>query len=86
MTDAEALFAARAAALQRNFVLTNHARVRMQQRGIQVGDVANALDSATAASCGPNGNWKLTGGRDLEDDELVVVVSFNPDTKIVTVY
>lgn len=86
MKASEALRLAAEDANLRRVDLPPHARLRMRERGAQTEDVRSAMMTATKAKYDPElDRWKLTGGRDLDGDDLTVVVSLVP-TCVVTVF
>ena len=68
-----------------NIRYTAHARTRMAERAVSVGDVRCALVTATAA-IGDNGAWCVDGGRDLDGEGLTVVVAIDRAAVVVTVF
>lgn len=86
MTKGEAL--RRAAEIGRGnlFVILDHAAERMSQRTVRRKDIANALSTATEADEETETRWKFSGGVDLDGDPLGVVVAFEWNTCIVTVF
>lgn len=59
----------------------------MRKRGAVPDDVRNALITATAAIWQPTeGTWKVTGGVDLEGDELTACVDIMADVVVVTIF
>jgi len=66
---------------------TQHARIRMIERGARRRDVENALlDATTATRQSDRDNWRVEGGADLDGDELTVIVALEADVVIVTVF
>lgn len=66
---------------------TAHARIRMGERNVTVGDVRRALVTATEARCQPDrGTFRVSGGVDTDDQELAVAVSLEDDVVVVTVF
>jgi hypothetical protein len=58
----------------------------MAQRNVRANDVLSALQNAQACGVGSEaGRWKVTGP-DLDGEELVVVVVFEVDVIVVTVF
>lgn len=51
-----------------------HALPRMRERGASRADVRHAIASTIECALQENGRYLLTGGVDLDDDELKVVV------------
>ena len=66
-------------------VIAGHARARMGERGVTLGDVRHALSNATACKAQPNGRWRVTGP-ELDGDELVLVVVLEAGVVVVTVF
>lgn len=66
--------------------IVSHARQRMRERGARFEDVRQALISATC--CGPanDGKWKVTGGQDLDGDELISIVAIEDEVVVVTMF
>ena len=67
-------------------VFGNHALERMELRHVGTDDVREAL--LTATSCRPEGEpkWKVSGGHDLDGDELTVIVLLVRGVVVVTAY
>jgi hypothetical protein len=66
---------------------TLHATQRMSKRGATADDVQNALVSASRATHQPaNDNWRVSGGVDLDGDDLTVVVDIQADVVVVTLF
>lgn len=65
-----------------------HARLRMRERGAQVGDLRRALMTAASAKASPDGpgRWIIQGGVDLDDEELTLVVVFEDECVVVTLF
>jgi hypothetical protein len=64
-----------------------HARERMATRGVIVGDVLNALISATSAGWQhDHETWRVGGGVDLDGDDLTVIVGLEADVIVVTMF
>jgi hypothetical protein len=63
-----------------------HVRLRMAQRNVRAGDVLSALVNAVRCRRSDEpGRWKVFGP-DMDDDELTVVVEFEADVIVVTVF
>ncbi len=63
-----------------------HVRLRMAQRNVRADDVFSALCNAVHCGRGNKpGRWKVTGP-DLDDDDLTVVVVFDGDVVVVTLF
>jgi hypothetical protein len=66
---------------------THHAQVRMIERGARRRDVEHALFGANRATEQPDrGCWRVTGGVDLDGDDLTVVVALEADVVVVTLF
>lgn len=88
MSDAKALEEIhRLAALPGRIRYRGHALDRMDERGATREDVRNALRSSTDATWQPDrGTWKVTGGVDLDGDDLVCAVDIEDDVIVVTIF
>jgi hypothetical protein len=88
VTDAEALAEIhRLAALPGRVVFRNHALDRMDERGATRGDVKNALRSSRGSEWQPDHQtWKVTGGTDLDGDDLTCAVDIEDDIIVVTIF
>lgn len=63
-----------------------HVRLRMAQRNVRAKDVMSALKNAVSCKAGNEaGRWKVTGP-DLDNDDLSVVVVFEGDVIVITVF
>ena len=68
-------------------ILRSHARERMKVRHVKLGDIRCALLSASSARWQhEQETWRIEGGRDLDEDDLVVIVALEADVIIVTVF
>jgi hypothetical protein len=68
-------------------VFRMHARERMKIRGAVVGDVLNALVSATSARWQhEQETWRVDGGVDCDGDDLTVIVDLEADVIVVTIF
>jgi len=85
VTPAEALQTIRDAGLRNLFFISAHARDQMARRGAQIADIRHGLESAQSCSLQPNGRWRVSTA-DLDGDQLVLIVVFDPDTFVVTVF
>lgn len=85
MTAAEALRDVRGYAAAGRYVVSQHARMRMQERGVREADLRNALVNARACSPQQSGNWRVEG-RDLDGDDLTVVVAIEDGLVVVTLF
>jgi hypothetical protein len=57
----------------------------MAARGARRADVHAALSGATDCKTGDDGRWRVTG-KDLDGDELTVVVALDDGVVVVTVF
>jgi len=53
---------------------------RMVDRKANVGDIKRAIKTATSAQKQPNGTWRIYGGKDADDDDLVPVIKIEGTT------
>jgi len=68
-------------------VFRAHASERMHSRGATPGDVRAALITARSSRWqADRETWRITGGVDLDGDELVVIVALEADVVVVTVF
>lgn len=59
----------------------------MDERGAVADDVVNALVTATSAVWQPDrSTWKVSGGSDLDRDDLTVAVDIQADVVVVTIF
>jgi hypothetical protein len=58
----------------------------MRERGARFEDVRHALISATCCKPSNDSKWKVTGGQDLDGDELVSIVAIEDEVVVVTVF
>ncbi len=87
MRESEALALIKTAAVQRRFILGDHAMKRVRERGGGPADIRNALMTATRCRWQPdNGRWKILDGVDLEGDELICIVAIDDGVVVVTVF
>lgn len=84
VTAEEALRVARAAAEANRLRFTRHATQRMQERTATHADVRQAIRTSDAAALSDNASnrWLLSGGGDLDDCELRVVVAIDEDGEV----
>jgi hypothetical protein len=69
------------------FRLSRHALVRMAERTVKRADVRHALLTAKVASWQTDcGCWRVSGGHDLDGDDLVVIAAIEDDLVIITVF
>jgi hypothetical protein len=64
-------------------IFVGHAEKRMRQRGATRDDVRAALMGGKRAVAQPEERWRVDGGRDLEGDDLTVVVVIEDDGDLV---
>lgn len=64
---------------------TPHAVQRMRQRYVKKSDVLHALRNADSCEPAVQGRWKVTGP-DEDADDLTVIVFFDFDLLVITVY
>lgn len=88
MSDAKTLAEIqRLAALPDRIRYRRHARQRMVERGTSKYDVKNALLTANdAAWQAQHQTWRITGGVDLNGDDLVCAVDLEDDVIVVTIF
>lgn len=55
---------------------------RMRDRDAKVGDIKRAVRTATSAVKTDNGTWRLLGGKDADEQELVVVIDILSPTRM----
>lgn len=84
MEPSDALKEARLVGGLGQFGLSRHAIERMRERNVTRRDIGKALQSATAAALDGE-RWCLTGGIDLDGDNLTVVIVFTGPGLVVTV-
>lgn len=85
MTDAEALEDIRGYAAAGRIVFSPHARQRMHQRRISVGDVATAIAHAKSCEAAADGRWRLCGP-DLDGEDTDIVCVLDEGVLVVTVF
>ncbi len=88
LTPDDVLAQARVAGQTRQFRTAEpHVSLRMAERGATRKCIAKALQTATEAIHQPeNDRWKLTGGVDVDGDELILIVKFNRGVLVVTIF
>jgi hypothetical protein len=70
-----------------DMVISRHARDRMDERGATFRDVTSAIATATAATFqAERDTWKVTGGTDLDSDDLTVVLAIEDNLIVITVF
>ena len=80
MTPDEALKLAQEACRGGRYCPTNHFRDRMEDRKATAGDVRRAILTADRAQRQPNGSWRLYGGQDADEVDLVPVFEIKGET------
>ena len=86
MDEATALREIQGYAAAGRIAYSRHADARMQERGVSRHDCRRALATATRAASQANETWRVTGGRDVDGDDLTVVVAIEGGVLVVTVY
>lgn len=85
VTSDDALRDIRGYAAAGRIAYTRHARERMVERGARAEDVRAALKGAAWCAVADGGKWKV-GGKDLDGDDLDVVVALGSGVVVVTVF
>lgn len=80
MTPEEVLALTKQAVLDGRCYYTNHCRDRMQDRNASVRDIKRAIRTATSAEETENGTWRIYGGKDSDDVDLVPVIKIEGTT------
>jgi hypothetical protein len=65
---------------------THHAYERMDERNATTRDVISALMTATKATAETTSKFKVTGGVDLDRDDLNIVVALENNALVVTIF
>jgi len=86
VTPSEALEEARRAGATDRFYVTLHARDHRDGRNVHRADIRQALRTAKTAGLQENERWRIDGGRDLDGDDLTVIVVFDAGVVVVTVF
>lgn len=86
MTATEALAEIKAKAAGGQVRFTAHAYLRMRDRSATARDVVRALVTATRASEDGVSKYKVSGGSDLDGDDLTVIVVLEADVLVVTLF
>jgi hypothetical protein len=88
VTPQEALALAQGAARLGQVRLTEHARERALERGVQRCDLESAVrTSMSAVWSAEHGSWRLSGGVDLDGEALAVAVAIDGTVvKVITVF
>lgn len=64
-----------------------HVSIRMAQRGVTKRCISRALQTAKLATYEPERDrWKLTGGVDVDGDELILIVKVERGVLVVTLF
>ena len=85
MTPAEALQDIRGFAAAGRIRIEPHARQRMKERGARFSDVEHALVNAARCALQENGRWRVDG-RDLDGDDITLVVVIEAGVVVVTLF
>ena len=86
MSPADALKRVRSLGAACRFFITDHARERMKQRGVQPPDIQHGLaNAATATWQTEHETWKV-GSADLVGDDLTLAVRIETTLIVVTVF
>jgi hypothetical protein len=68
-------------------VFTRHARDRMDERGATPEDVLHAIATAKTATYQADRDcWRVTGGVDIEEDDLSIVCVVEADVILITLF
>jgi hypothetical protein len=87
VTPTEALAVVIEAGKTGRFWITVHAREEAAQASATRYDVQNALRTAQRAlHQSANGRFRVEGGTDVDGDELVLIVAFEGNVVVVTVF
>lgn len=87
MEAAAALALAKECAAAGMVRFVGHALQRMNERGATARDVIHALETATRARPSDKpGRWRLQGGEDLDGEDLTVVVAFDGEVVVITLF
>lgn len=88
MTPNEVLSQAHTAGQTRQYRTAEpHVSIRLAQRGATKRCISRALQTATQAIYQPeNDRWKLTGGVDVDGQELILIVKFDRGVLVVTIF
>jgi membrane protein implicated in regulation of membrane protease activity len=80
MTSEEVLLLAKQAVLDGRCYPTKHCQDRMQDRNASVRDIKRAIRTANRAEETENGTWRIYGGKDSDDEDLVPVIKIEGTT------
>jgi len=83
--ETSALADARGYALANRVVISQHARRRMEERGVEPEDVYSALLGARLCTSDTRGGWRVSGA-DRSGDVLTVVIRITSGVLVVTVF
>lgn len=83
--EAQALADVRGYASAGRYVLSAHAKRRALERGVRPADVRFALVSALTCCDQGDGSWKVPS-RDMDGDDLTVVVVIEDGVLVVTLF
>ncbi len=82
----EALATVRAAGTQNTLRLSFHVMYEHPERGISARDLHAAAASASSAQLQENRKWKISGGVDLDGDDLTLICVLVDDVFVVTAF
>jgi hypothetical protein len=85
VTPEEALRDIRGYAAAGRISYSRHARERMVERNVRAQDVRAALQSASRCTATDGGKWRA-GGKDLDGDDLDLIVALESGVVVVTVF
>lgn len=80
MTPEEVLALAKQAVSDGRCYPTGHCMDRMQDRNASVRDIKRAIRTASSAEETDNGTWRISGGKDSDDEALVPVIKIEGTT------
>jgi hypothetical protein len=86
MNSATALADIKGYAAANRIHLSRHALERGEQRSAQYADVRAALLSASACRLAERDRWHVSGGVDLDGDELSLIVVIEDGVIVVTLF
>jgi len=89
VTEQEALAQAKRLAVQGQLRTTGHGRDRKEDRTAHASDIRAAVLSATLATYRDSEDtWRIRGGKDVDGDDLDVVLAFGDDgtARVVTLF
>jgi hypothetical protein len=85
VTPAEALALLKGLAGAGRYRVIGHARKRMGERGVTFRDLRHSLVNAASCTAQENDRWRVATA-DLDGDALTVVVVFEDDVVVITLY